>query len=100
MKIQYVNPENSFENFRVHDGPDVSQQAFDWHNHVSGICRLVTLRGPAKHSFHHGRLLYGDVRLLSATSGITRRRTDYLNAPADQSWSVLIGKMDLVLKNC
>lgn len=52
----------------------ISSQGHDWYKHVEGICRIVELRGPAKHVSYHGHSLFETVRVQAAIAGITLRK--------------------------
>ena len=60
-------------------------QTVDWQSHIDGSCRLIQLRGLAKHSTEHGIKLYDAIRLTAIIHGIAKRRP---NAFINLSWDI------------
>ena len=71
-----------YENFRIEPSGGISSQGADWHKHVEGTCRIVELRGPAKHVSEHGHALFEDARLLAVIAGMTRRKSNFFTETA------------------
>ncbi|KAK3722504.1 hypothetical protein LTR37_002496 [Vermiconidia calcicola] len=69
-----------YEKLRVDTGSGVSTQGQDWHQHVEGTCKIVELRGPAKHVSHHGKTLFEDVRVTAVISAIMKRRPNFFTS--------------------
>ncbi|KAK5170216.1 uncharacterized protein LTR77_004802 [Saxophila tyrrhenica] len=85
-----------YENFRVKDTPEVSTQGFDWHSHIDGTQSLIEMRGPARHSTDHGHVLFKDIRIMTATSSITRRKpSEFTNPVWSVSWYLLNSVLDV-----
>ena len=60
----------------------ISTQGQDWQKHVEGTCRIVELRGPAKHVSHHGHSLFEDARSSAVIAGITLRKPNFFTSIA------------------
>lgn len=66
-----------YENFRLDSTGGVSTQGHDWQKHIEGTCRIVELRGPAKHVADHGHSLFEDARSLAVIAGMTLRKPNF-----------------------
>lgn len=72
-----TNKAGRYENYRVNGEDGVSSQGSDWNYHVDGTCRIVKLRGPARHVISHGHVLFENIRMNAAILGITRRTPNF-----------------------
>jgi len=71
-----------YENMRLDSSGSVSSQGHDWHRHIEGTCRILELRGPAKHVAAHGHALFEEARLSAVIAAITRRKPNFLSGAA------------------
>ena len=84
--VEHTDLLSRYENFRVDPTGGISSQGHDWHRHVEGTCRIVELRGPAKHVSHHGHSLFEDSRFLAVIAAMTKRKPNFFT---DIAWHTI-----------
>lgn len=74
-----------FERVRGGEAGKASSQFSDWLHHVRGMCRLLQLRGAARHTSCHGHALYQQCRTNAVTAAILMRRPSLFSDPEWQT---------------
>ena len=72
-----------FEILRQDEPGRISQKGHDWKRHIEGVCKIVELRGPAKHVSGHGHALFENARITAVIHALTLRRP---NSFSSASW--------------